>query len=75
MTAVVAVFQIPSMPVEMPDSMKSGRLDVQFGSWDVIPAVSDSKAGFISDVIPPSDYKGSAKIRYLPHNRPASYTW
>lgn len=64
------------MPVEMPDSMNSGRLDVQFGSWDVIPAASDSKASFISDVIPPSDYKGSAKIRYLPpHKRPASYTW
>lgn len=51
------------MPVEMPDSMNSGRLDVQFGSWDSMPAATDASPGFISDVIPP-EYKGSTKIRY-----------
>jgi len=30
--------QIPASAVEMPASMNSAQLDVQFGNWDAMPA-------------------------------------
>lgn len=52
------------MPVEMPDSVNSGRVDVQFGNWDVVPLATDSSISFMSDIVPAQEYIGTSLIRF-----------
>lgn len=53
------------MPVEMPDSVNSGRVDVQFGNWDVVPLATDSNISFMSDIVPAPEYIGTSLIRFV----------
>jgi len=68
--AVVFLCQIPASAVEMPASMNSAQLDVQFGNWDAAPAAvsasaeSGSGISFTVDVASqPSPY-GAQTHRY-----------
>jgi len=64
--------QIPASAVEMPASMNSAQLDVQFGNWDAMPAAavpasvdSASAISFTADVAPQQQsHYGPATHRY-----------
>jgi len=64
--------QIPASAVEMPASMNSAQLDVQFGNWDAVPAAgvpasaeSASAISFTADVASQQQaHYGPAAHRY-----------
>ena len=62
--------QIPASAVEMPASMNSAQLDVQFGNWDVMPAAvsvsaeSGSALSFTTDVASQQSHYGAPSHRY-----------
>jgi len=61
--------QIPASAVEMPASMSSAQLDVQFGNWDAVPAVvsasaeSGSAISFTADVASQQSHYGAPTHR------------
>jgi len=63
--------QIPALAVEMPASMNSAQLDVQFGNWDATPAAvsasaeSGSGISFTADVASQQSHYGAPTHRYL----------
>lgn len=62
--------QIPASAVEMPASMNSAQLDVQFGNWDAMPAAvsasaeSGSAMSFTGDVASQQAHYGAPTHRY-----------
>jgi len=62
--------QIPASAVEMPASMNSAQLDVQFGNWDAMPAAvsasaeSGSAISFTADVASQQSHYGASTHRY-----------
>ena len=62
--------QIPASAVEMPASMNSAELDVQFGNWDAMPAAVSASAetgsgiSFTADVASQQSHYGASQHRY-----------
>jgi len=62
--------QIPALAVEMPASMNSAQLDVQFGNWDAVPAAvsssneSGSGISFTADIASPQSHYAASTHRY-----------
>lgn len=52
--------KIPTTPVEMPDTMISGRLDVQFGNWDTAPIATTNYLHFMPDMVTSPDLSQSS---------------
>ena len=66
--------QIPASAVEMPASMNSAQLDVQFGNWDATPtavsvsAESGSGISFTADVALQQSHYGAPTHRQVTHH-------